>query len=177
MRNMISKHPEIGENERKEIAVETMSYLWVLTFNALMDYFGPEQGLRLVRPALSEFGARGALINKERLHIERNDLASLAEALDFVFNALTMESELDVDEEGQRIEWRITSCPFSRSSTEVCEAFEIITAKFVETFNQGLNGHHYQMMSKGCPHCLYVVETKEAFRERDLSRFPRGGRV
>jgi len=164
----IDKHPEIDEHERKEITVETMSYFYVMIFNFLMDYFGPDQGLRLLEPVLKELGVKGALTNKERLRLRDDGPISIIECLDFIFNCLNLESELTLDEKNDRGEWKITSCPFSQSSVELCESFEIMNAKIVETLNPQMNGHHYQMMTKGAPFCRYVVERKEDFKRGQL---------
>lgn len=160
---MLNKHSEIGETERKELALETISYFWIQTFNFWVDYLGPEQALRLMRPMLHELGAKGALTNKERLKLKDDGLASIVECLDFIFDCVSMKSELTFEPEKGRGEWIITSCPFSKASPELCDAFEIITASLVEEINPEMNGHHYQMVSKGHPFCRYVVESKEDY--------------
>lgn len=153
------KVPQVSPQDAHGLALLTWGQMYAAAHQALVDKFGAEEALEILRPYLAKIG-EGAPIFAEMMGITGKDAASIA-SLFCLYEGQVCNIEGEVTEASpNRVVKESTKCPFQSLSPDFCRAFTIMAIGMTEAINPEYKLTTPFMMTAGDPICQWIVEKR-----------------
>jgi hypothetical protein len=153
------KVPKMSPDEAHSLALLTWGQMYAAAHQAMVDKFGADEALEILRPYLTKIG-EGAPIFAGMMGITGNDALSIA-SLFCLYEGQVCKIEGEVTEATpDRVVKESTKCPFQGLPPAFCKAFTIMAVSMSEAINPEYRLTTPKMMSAGDTICQWIVEKK-----------------
>ena len=155
--------PEVPTEDALNLALLTWGQMYNAAHQALVDKFGEDEALEILRPYLAKIG-EGAPLFAEMMGITGKDAISIA-SLFCLYEGQICKIEGKVTEASpERVVKESTKCPFQGLPPAFCQAFTIMAIGMSEAINPDYKLTTPKMMTAGDPICQWVIENKKPAR-------------
>lgn len=129
---------------------------WAMTVDGFSDAVGGEGVINVLRPCMLKSGAAWGLKLGRRFGIEpgRDGVAKLVELFSQIMG---LEGDLIVSRD--RVDKAIGTCPFIRSSKEVCTLFDSFVEGLFTSIDEGFRFTHEQIDCPSLPACYWMFKS------------------
>ena len=153
------KTPKVASDDALNLALVTWGQMYSAAHQALVDKFGQEEALEILRPYLSKIG-EGAPIFAEMMGITGKDAISIGSLFCLYEEQICKVEGRVVEASPDRVVKESTKCPFQNLPPTFCHAFTIMAIGMAEAINPDYKLTTPMMMTTGDPICRWVIEKK-----------------
>jgi predicted hydrocarbon binding protein len=153
------KKIKVPEAQQQAMLVEAMSGWWLAALGTLVKTLGPEAAMKAYGPAMREIGKQKTAEMVQKMGSPGSDAIGLASLVDFWEEAMGIEGKV-IEVSPEKVVKINTKCPMSKTMPEVCVSMECAVLGFSDVLNPEFHMRATHMMTKGDPHCEWVVERK-----------------
>ena len=153
------KLPVLDNEEAQQLALATWGQMYDFTFQAVVEKFGDEEALNILRPYLEKVGEQAPMF-AEMMGIKGNDAIAIA-SLFCLYEEQVLKVEGKITEQGpDRVVKESFKCPFQGLSLGFCQAFTCISEGMAKAINPDYKVILTKAMTKGDPVCEWIVEKR-----------------
>jgi hypothetical protein len=128
---------------------------WAMTVDGFSDAVGGEEAIRTLRPCMVKSGTAWGLKLGRRFGIGPGQVG-VTKLVDLFSQIMGLEGDIVVSKD--RVDKAIGTCPFIRSSKEVCALFDSFVEGLCSSIDQEFRFTHHQIACPSLPACYWMFK-------------------
>jgi hypothetical protein len=147
---------DIPEDVMEKNRLAVLSDYWMTTVIGLAEAVGSKKAIEILRPCMVKHGVAWGLKFAERFDIKPGE-KGISELVCILSQIMDLEGDILVGK--GRVDKAIGTCPFVKSSKEVCNLFDSFVEGFFTSLDKEIKFNPYKVECPTLPACYWIFKT------------------